>query len=85
MHTNSEQIIISYISRPNESAFPAFFSNALIARLAAEFCLPLTESTTRTDYMYQRADQECKEARLTDSQQDISPCFQDFSLIEVRQ
>ena len=85
LHTNAEQVIISYIARPDEANFPPFFSNALIARLAAELCLPLTESTTRTDYMYQRADEEFKNAKLTDSQQDVPPCFQDFSLIEVRQ
>ncbi|MBQ3696264.1 MAG: hypothetical protein II938_04810 [Alphaproteobacteria bacterium] len=85
LHTNSEQVMISYIRRPNESEFPPFFCNALIARLSAELCLPLTESTTRTDYMYNRADEEFKMAKLTDSQQDIPACFQDFSLIEVRQ
>ena len=85
LQTNAERVMISYIARPEEDAFPPFFSNALIARLAAEFSLPLTESTTRTDYMYQRADEEFQAAKLTDSQQDIPSCFQDFSLIEVRQ
>ena len=85
LHTNATKVIISYIARPDEASFPAFFSNALIARLGAELCLPLTESTTRTDYMYQRAEEEFKTAKLTDSQQDVPACFQDFSLIEVRQ
>ncbi len=85
LHTNADQVIISYIARPDESVFPAFFSNALIAKLAAELCLPLTESTARTDYMYKRAEEEFKIAKLTDSQQDVPACFQDFSLIEVRQ
>ena len=85
LHTNADQVTISYIARPDESDFPPFFSNALIARLAAEFCLPLTESTNRTDYMYKRAEEEFKAAKLTDSQQDVPACFQDFSLIEVRQ
>ncbi len=85
LHTNAPQVILSYIAKPDESAFPPFFANALIARLAAELCLPLTESTSRTDYMYKRAEEELKAAKLTDSQQDVAPCFQDFSLIEVRQ
>ena len=85
LHTDSDRVIISYIAKPDESAFPPFFSNALIARLAAELCLPLTESTNRTDYMYSRAEEEFKAAKLTDSQQDIPACFQDFSLIEVRE
>jgi len=84
LHTNAERVIVSYISRPDETVFPPFFCNALIAKLAAEMCLPLTESTTRTEYMYQRAEEEFKTAKLTDSQQDVPSCFQDFSLIEVR-
>ena len=85
LHTNADKVIISYIARPSESNFPPFFSNALIAKLAAELCLPLTESTARTEYMYKRAEEELRVAKLTDSQQDIPSCFQDFSLIEVRQ
>ena len=85
LQTNADKVVISYIARPEEDTFPPFFSNALIAKLAAELCLPLTESTSRTDYMYQRAEEEFKTAKLTDSQQDIPSCFQDFSLIEVRQ
>lgn len=85
LHTNANKVIISYISKLDESNFPVFFCNALIAKLAAEMCLPLTESTSRTEYMYKRFEEELKTAKLTDSQQDIAPCFQDFSLIEVRQ
>ena len=85
LYTNAEHVVISYIFRPSEDLFPPFFVSALIAKLAAEFCLPLTESTTRTDYMLKLADEELKAAKLADSQQSVPSCFQDFSLIEVRQ
>jgi len=85
LHTNAESVVISYITRPDESMFPPFFCSALIAKLAAELCLPLTESTSRTEYMCGKAEEEFKMAKLTDSQQDVPVCFQDFSLIEVRQ
>jgi len=85
LYTNAEHVVISYISRPQEENFPPFFVSALIAKLAAEFCLPLTESTTRTDYMKGLAEEEIKAAKLADSQQSVPSCFQDFSLIEVRQ
>ena len=85
VHTNSEQVLLTYICRPDESDFPAFFTEALVARLAAEFCLPLTESTTRTDYLRKLAAEVYQNARLTDSQQTAPQAFQDFSLIEVRQ
>ena len=51
LYTNAESVVLNYIRRPEENTFPAFFVDALIGKLAAEFCLPLTESTTRTDYV----------------------------------
>ena len=55
-----------------------------MARLAAEFCLPLTESATRATALYQLADQEFRRARLIDGQQDTRSGFERFSLIEAR-
>ena len=84
LQTDSESVMLSYISRPNEVDFPAFFLEALVAKLAVEFCLPLTESTTRTDYLRKQAQEAIQNARLVDSQQAVPQAFQDFSLIEVR-
>lgn len=84
LYSDAPTVVLSYIEKPDESTFPPFFIKALITQLASEFCLPLTESTTRSDYMRKIADQELKQARLVDSQQSVNPCFQDFSLIEVR-
>lgn len=85
LHANAEQVILTYITRPTEDKFPAFFIQAVVAKLAAVFCLPLTESTARTDYLKKEADAEIAHARLIDSHQAVPTCFQDFSLIEVRQ
>ncbi len=84
LHTDSDHVILTYIARPSEESFPAFFVQALVAKLAAEFCLPLTESTSRTEFLCKIADTEIAQARLVDSQQAVPPAFQDFSLIEVR-
>ena len=84
LHTNAENVILNYICRPEEDDFPAFFKEALIGKLATEFCLPLTESTTRTDYVKKMSETSISSARLIDSQQNINSTFQDFSLIEVR-
>ncbi len=84
LHADSEQAVLTYIRRPTEDKFPAFFIQALVAKLAAVFCLPLTESTARTDYLKKEADAEIASARLIDSHQAVPPSFQDFSLIEVR-
>jgi len=84
LHTNAESVVLTYIAQPHERNFPAFFQQALIAQLAAAFCLPLTESTSRTDYLRGRAAEEIRQARLVDSQQAVPSHFKDFSLIEVR-
>ena len=73
LYTNANEVVLNYIRRPEENTFPAFFVQALIGKLAAEFCLPLTESTARTDYMKKLSDSEIATARLVDSQQTTNP------------
>lgn len=84
LHTDAEEVTLTYIFRPVETAFPPFFDQALIARLAAEFTLPVTESTSRSEAMHKLAEDEFKRARLIDSQQDVPNRFEDFSLVGVR-
>lgn len=84
LHTDSETVMLTYLYKPNEINFPPFFYQLVIAWLAAEFCLPLTESTARTEHLRAVAEEEYKRAKLIDSQQSVPQAFQDFSLIEVR-
>jgi hypothetical protein len=55
-----------------------------VARLAAEFCLPLTENSTRTERLARIAEDELRLARLVDSQQHTPGRVEDFTLIEAR-
>ncbi len=84
LHTDTNDIILSYIFRPAESEFPPFFDQTLIARLAAEFCIPLTESTSRAESLHKLAETEFRRAKMIDSQQDTPGRIEDFSLVEVR-
>ncbi|WP_270938016.1 hypothetical protein [Falsiroseomonas oryzae] len=84
LHADAEQVTLTYIFRPEESAFPPFFAQALVARLAAEFCLPLTESASRSEVLFRLAEQELRQARLIDSQQDTPRGIEDFPLVTVR-
>ncbi|MGD9637837.1 MAG: hypothetical protein AB7U85_02105 [Alphaproteobacteria bacterium] len=84
LHTDSDSVNLTYIFRPDEKSFPPYFTQVLIARLAAEFCIPLTESTTRSDVLTKMAEEEFKRARLIDAQQESPKCFEDYSLVEVR-
>lgn len=84
LHCNAGQATLSYIFRPDESAFPPFFASALATRLAAEFCIPLTENTSRTQLLATQAEAEFRAARLADSQQSTPRAFEDFPLITAR-
>lgn len=81
---DSEDVTLTYVARVMEGSFPAFFDAALIARLAAEFCVPLTENTSRADSLQKLAEVEFRRARMTDVTQDSQEAFEDFTLIEAR-
>lgn len=84
LHSNASEVILSYIYRPEEEVFPPYFDQALIARLAAEFTIPVTENTSRAESMMALAEQEFKNARQIDAQQDTPNKIEDFTLINAR-
>ena len=75
---------LTYVGRLAEASFPPWFDLALIARLAAEFCLPLTESSSRAEYLFKRSEDQFRSARLADAQQSTPHAIEDFSLIAAR-
>ncbi len=84
LHTNASAVILTYVFRADESEFPPYFDQALIARLAAEFTIPITENTSRAETMFKLADDEYKRARQIDAQQDTPNRIENFPLIDAR-
>ncbi|MDB5376533.1 MAG: hypothetical protein JWR00_979, partial [Rubritepida sp.] len=84
LHANAGQVTLTYIFLPDESTFPAFFAAALVARLSAEFCIPLTESSTRASMLFDQAEAELRAARRADSQQATTRAIDGFPLIQAR-
>lgn len=84
LHTNASEVVLTYIFRPDESAFPPYFDQALIARLAGEFTIPVTENTSRSEVMIKLAEREYQRARQIDAQQDTPNRIEDFTLVDVR-
>ena len=84
LQSNTDEVVLTYIYRPEEEEFPPFFDMALISRLAAEFSIPVTESTSRTQALYSLAEQEFQKARQIDAQQDSPNAIENFTLIDVR-
>tara|TARA_E500000318_G_scaffold82297_1_gene77646 strand:- start:84 stop:668 length:585 start_codon:yes stop_codon:yes gene_type:complete len=81
---DADDAFLTYVGRLPEASFPAWFDLALIARLAAEFCLPLTESSSRAEYLFKRSEDQFRSARLADAQQSTPHAIDDFSLISAR-
>ena len=84
LHADAAAVVLTYLFRPDESVFPPHFAAALVTRLAAEFCVPLTESTSRADMLHRLAENEFRQARLIDSQQHTVHAIENFPLIEAR-
>ncbi|HOO81079.1 MAG TPA: hypothetical protein PK513_01075 [Alphaproteobacteria bacterium] len=84
LHTNASAVVLTYVFLPDESEFPPFFDQALIARLSAEFTIPVTESTSRAEAHFRIADQEFQRARQIDAQQDTPNKIESFTLVDVR-
>ena len=81
---DAAEIVLNYQRRVAESELPAFFVPLLVTRLAAEFCVPLTEGTSRAVDLYRLAEAELRTARLIDSQQTSPQAVEDFTLIGAR-
>ena len=84
LHCNAEQVVLTYIFRPDEGSFPPHFAAALAARLAAEFCIPITENTGRAQLLAAQAEAEFRAARRADSQQATPRAIEDFPLVTAR-
>ncbi len=84
LHTNAPDVVLTYIFRPDEASFPPYFDSALITKLAAEFTIPVTENTSRSETMLRLAEREFERARQIDAQQDTPGKIEDFTLIKVR-
>ena len=84
LHTDAPDVVLTYIYRPAEEEFPPYFDQALIARLAAEFTIPVTESTSRAETLFRLAEREYERARQIDAQQDTPSALSRFPLTDVR-
>lgn len=84
LHTDTNSVVLTYVFRPEEEEFPPYFDQALIAKLSAEFTIPVTENTSRAEGAFRLADMEYERARQIDAQQDTPGRIEDFTLIKAR-
>jgi len=84
LHTDAQSVLLTYIFLPDESEFPPFFDATLIVRLAAEFCIPLTENSSRAELLQRLAEDEFRKSKQIDAQQDSPSRIENFPLIDAR-
>lgn len=84
LQTNAAESYLTYVFRANEADYPPYFDKVLIAHLAAEFCIPLTDSTSRWESLRKIAEEDLKQARLINAQQATPARIDDFCLVEAR-
>ncbi|WP_376095435.1 hypothetical protein ACE7GA_03050 [Roseomonas sp. CCTCC AB2023176] len=82
--TDASEATLTYVFRPAEAEWPPSFATALVARLSAEFCMPLTESASRAEALYQLAEAELRGAKLADGQGQTPRAITHFPLLDVR-
>ncbi len=79
LFTDAEAVALTYVFRPDASAFPPYFAAALAARLAAEFCIPLTENSSRAEMLYRLGRVRAARGAPADSQQATARVLEGFS------
>lgn len=84
LHTDASEAVLTYIFRPEASQFPPYFSQVLMTYLASEFCLPLTESATRSEALLRLGEKQLQQARTLDAQQQTPQSMNLNVLVEVR-
>lgn len=85
LHSDAERVTLTYIFRADETAWPAFFGNVVVQKLAAAFAVPLTDSTSAAEASARAAEIALRQAKGLDAQQATPKAFEDFTLIDCRE
>lgn len=84
LHSDAETVILTYIFRADESAWPAFFGFVVVQKLVEAFAVPLTDSTSAAEAAAKAAEIALRQAKSLDSQQATPKTLEGFSLIDCR-
>lgn len=84
IHAAGGGATLAYIARASETDWPTYFADAVAARLAAEFVIPLTDQTSRWEDLARLAEAALRRARLIDAQAETPKAVEDFTLIAAR-
>lgn len=84
IHASGDKIKITALVRVSPELFPGYFSSLCAAKLAVEFCMPLTGDSAMLRTMVALYESELQSAKYTDSSSDATNRIANFSLIDAR-
>lgn len=86
LHTNAQNVYITYIARPKEQQMPAYFTRIVEFKMAEILALALQEDLTKSRLLADRADSQLIRARGIDAQQQTTAVMPEanFTLTHVR-
>ncbi len=82
--TPCDNISVMALMRVPSESFPSYFASLAAAKLAMEFCIPLTGEQTVFRMMAALYESELQAAKFIDSSSTKSDTINDFSLISTR-
>lgn len=84
IYANVESLSIDYLYKPDEGRLPAYFVEALAARLAEVICIPITNNQSLKESMAELSVRRFNEAAYADSQGRFPSAIQSRPFIDVR-
>jgi len=82
--TDEAVVEITYVRRALEDDWPGYFQDALVAQLAANLAIPLTESTARADTLARVGELRFVRAKQADDQGKDTRALKHFPLTDAR-
>jgi len=82
--TDEAIVEITYVRRASEDDWPGYFQDALVAQLAANFAIPLTENTERAEVLTRHAEVKFVRAKQADDQGKDTRAIKRFPLTDAR-
>jgi len=70
IYSDSKELDIDYMHRPDESFFPPLFREAFEFHLASKWAIPVTENATNADLYYGIAEKAFRKVKNIDSKED---------------
>ena len=77
-------IKITAVVKTEPEMFPGYFATLVAAKLAMEFCIPLTSDQTVFRTLVALYETELQTAKFIDSTTSINPAIENFSLLDSR-